>query len=176
MSELPQERADTGGKAGSRAGAILFFLVALALLGWSAWSSRERKSDPALPQRGMELMRLQNSASPIQNAIRRYERENLRLPGNLKELVPDYLTALPPPTGSAVGEWNYSSGEPDGANGPPGWTLWVVARDGFCPRHPGSSGDVLVYRGGDGVYPEEAYGGKLERIHDWGFYHRDSRR
>jgi hypothetical protein len=161
---LPQERAR------GQAVAAGVFVIAAVLLGWSVWESRPRNAQRRGAPQFRQLAEVQETASPILSAIRIYEKMNAEPPAKLAALTGEYLRSLPGPPAAVKGSWNYTTGNPLSPDDPK-WTLWVVMNDGFCPRHPRSSGDVFVYRS-TGSYPDIAYGGEVQRLHDWGYYHQ----
>ncbi len=116
------------------------------------------------------------SARPIIAAIRQYEVERGVAPADLRDLIPDYLAYLPHPgliasdRGSGDG-WHYRRGPGDGIADR--WVLGVNVGSEFDPRPLLNwirFDDMLIYHP-TGQYPESAYGGTLERIRDWGYYH-----
>jgi hypothetical protein len=151
-------------------------LVVNAVLGiglGAAWW-RQRRVKAAWAARQTELRATQANAGALLRAIQRYESEHARPPATLTELVPGYLPRLPDPGPVARNGWSYRVGaRPDPEWEPPPdqpWSLGVQVRSGFCPACGFSFGDYFAYHP-TGRYPRAAYGGILERIGGWGYYH-----
>lgn len=104
-------------------------------------------------------------AVPLIAAIRRYENENGKPPEELSALVPKYLDTPPYPGDLAKDGWRYEAGRrPDDG----GWTLWVRSHKHRTGLYGFS--DAFVYHP-SGKYEMYDYGGVLERISDWAYYH-----
>jgi hypothetical protein len=115
-----------------------------------------------------ELRRTIRDAAPIIAAIRKHEKDHGKPPEKLQELVPRYLSAVPRPGEIARSiNWDYESENPLHGER---WQLGVPVRRDFCPRCGYSFGDMFVYHP-SGKYPRAAYGGILEKVDDWGYYH-----
>jgi hypothetical protein len=128
-----------------------------------------------------ELGTTSANAAPVIAALQRYTAKHGSPPPTLKALIPTYLPALPTP-GSAARIDNrlppsFSRGQdgwfyhPQGEDQPVGvWVLGIEVRKNFCPRCGHSFGDFFVYHS-NGSYPHNAYGGVVERVGAWDYYH-----
>lgn len=113
-----------------------------------------------------ELRNTMRDAAPIIAAIRKYEKDYGRTPGRLQELVPRYLSAVPSPSKvSRSINWEYVRGNTGK------WTLGVRVSRYFCSRCVGSYGDTFAYHS-SGNYSEMDYGGALEKVDNWGYFHK----
>jgi hypothetical protein len=126
-------------------------------------------------QRLPELRKTMQGAAPIIAAIRKYEKDHGRPPERLQELVPRYLPIIPSPGNvSRSINWEYIrtiSPREGGSEEPHNdkWSLGIQVRGDFCPRCY-SFGDWFMYHPSS-IYPQVAYGGVLEKVDDWGYYH-----
>ena len=102
----------------------------------------------------------------IANAIRRFHERKKRYPHRLEELKPNFLVASPPLGIEVKDGWFYTTRD-DPFYG--GWSLWVEIKPKFSSSRF-SFGDVIAYHPSH-RYHEEGYGGKLERIGNWAYYH-----
>lgn len=112
------------------------------------------------------IARIEERAEPLIAAIRAFERTEGVAPHQLEALVPGYLPAIPS-TGMGDGrEFRYRWGEAKDVgdlHGNP-WALRV-------PMPTLSlSFDSLIYLP-EGNYPEEGFGGRLERMGEWAYVH-----
>jgi hypothetical protein len=144
-------------------------LLALPIAGWmtykKVWGGHLWQS-----QRVPELQAVVADAAPIITALNAYTRDHKgEAPTTLTKLVPDYLKALPVagPV-SRKGEWLYKLAVRNPEQGK--WQLGVQVRKDFCSRCDFSFGDTFVYHA-SGKYPREGYGGILEPVAGWGYYH-----
>lgn len=124
-----------------------------------------------------ELRNTMQDAAPIIAAIRKHEKDHGRPPERLQELVPRYLPAIPSPGNvSRSINWEYEGADKDSpyplSDAPHDgkWTLGVRVRRDFCSRCGGSFGDTFAYHSSEN-YSEMDYGGTLEKVGDWGYYH-----
>jgi hypothetical protein len=133
------------------------------------------------PKRLTELGTTSANAAPVITALQRYTTKHGAPPPALKALIPTYLPAFPAPGSAARMDSRvsppFSQGQdgwfyrPQGENQPVGvWVLGIEVRKDFCPRCGFSFGDYFVYQP-NGSYPNKAYGGILERVGAWGYYH-----
>lgn len=120
---------------------------------------------------------------PLLAALEAYHQDYAAYPSTLHALVPKYLPKVPAPPFSFQAEWWYSPypgdllrwGEPSnpanaGVQVPEDtYHLWVWVPTEFTPLR-GLYRDALVYRP-NRQYPTYGYGGTLEPIGDWGYYH-----
>ncbi len=104
-------------------------------------------------------------ATPLIEAIRRYEKETGKPPDQLTSLVPKYLLSLPEPGELAKGSWRY---ERNNTHSEDGWALFLLVRSEFSPNK-WSFGDYFVYHS-NGKYEPKDYGGILERVGGWAYY------
>jgi hypothetical protein len=117
-----------------------------------------------------QLSAVAAEAQPLIASVRAYEAKNRVPPPSLTAVpaarAPSIEVAAPP-------AWLY--GDPGMIIGPPTvpksrWALGIRVKSDFCPRCGMSFGDTFVYHS-DGVYPEKLYGGVLERVGVWAYYH-----
>ena len=103
-------------------------------------------------------------AEPLIAAIRKYEAASGLSPADLGVLVPGYLAAVPTPGIGTSSEFYYRRASPDdGSEGNP-WMLIVR------PPVIGMGFDRFFYLPNQN-YPERGWGGVLERIGNWAYYH-----
>lgn len=154
--------------------AIAVFLIA-AMYGIRAGRAEweERKG---------ELIATMESAQPLIDAIRAFESANGHPPARLEDLVPSFIERIPQPAGPAEGGWEYWTSAPGGRieggrwhrvrldSKAGGWALGIAVRKGFRPNLIYDIGDYFVFHP-SGIYSAEAYGGVLERVDGWGYYH-----
>lgn len=130
---------------------------------------RHRMGLTEWPKRLGELRATSATAAPVLAALRRYTQAKGKPPAKLSDLVPGYLPAVPAPGPvSQSGSWYYNpqaEGQPKGV-----WVLGIKLRDDFCTHSGFSFGDYYVYHSNE-VYPEAGYGGGLEKVGAWGYYH-----
>ncbi len=156
-------------------GILLLVLGALAVAA-RVWSRHVRA------QRREEIRAALPGVEPLLAALEMYREDYGAYPLELDALTPEYIDALPEPPVFTHTGWVYSvdpddvryTPQPDGpTEGPPVpervYHLWVLIPGSYTPLR-GLLGDVLAYRS-HGHYPEHAYGGTLERIDGWGYYH-----
>jgi hypothetical protein len=130
--------------------------------------AQERRKAALWRLRMAELALTQQRAAAVITALRRYSARTGGPPVSLSALTPRQLPALPDPGRASRGGWFYQSqaeGQPLGV-----WAIGVPLRKDFCPRCGFSFGDYFVYHS-NGRYPRAAYGGILEPIGGWGYYH-----
>ncbi|MCW5942330.1 MAG: hypothetical protein KIS66_08870 [Fimbriimonadaceae bacterium] len=100
-----------------------------------------------------------NRTMPLIAEIRAYERRHGRPPNSLE----DVGLEGPPAPGAYALRLVVPGSPPD-----PSDERWRLVVDAGSP--PGSFGDRFVYQP-SGNYPEKGYGGILERMGAWGYYH-----
>jgi hypothetical protein len=99
---------------------------------------------------------------PLIRAISAYEAAHGRLPSALSELVPEFLPSVPTPrTG---GHYIYSAGKDAASYENNPWTLRVSV-----PCHPMGFDQILYFPRQN--YPQNGYGGWIERFGTWGYVH-----
>ena len=106
-------------------------------------------------------------SEPLINAIKQFEADRGESPHGLGELVPKYLAA-PPATGmAAYPEYRYHRRGDENDHFLRGnrWALSV-----FTPRGLLLNFDMMIYLP-DQDYPQQAYGGLLERVGAWAYVH-----
>ena len=117
----------------------------------------------------------QKNGTPLVKAIHDFEAEKRRPPKSLSELLPKFLPSIPSPGPAAKGGWVYLTGQTNAHTvwGRPGaagtWALGIAIRSDKSPNR-WSFGDFFVYHQSRD-YPQQAYGGVLERFGEWGYYH-----
>ena len=110
-----------------------------------------------------EFEQLAVRSGSLVDAIHRYADEHQQAPGSLDELVPDYLSEIPSTGLRKYPEYQYqSSVEEDWDSNP--WVLFVNT-----PKL-GINFDRFIYLPLQN-YPENGYGGRLERIGRWAYVH-----
>lgn len=153
-------------------GLVIVFGLLLVLWGNYVWS------------RNRETLRTQlREVQPLLTALEAYHQDYGAYPLTLNALVPKYLPEVPKPPFDFEAEWWYSPyrgdllrwGEPSnpanaGVEVPEDtYHLWVWVPTEITPVR-GLYRDALVYRPNQ-EYPVYGYGGTLERIDGWGYYH-----
>lgn len=144
----------------------------VVLLGWS--EVHQRAAAAAWDERCLELLATARCAKPIIDAVERFVAEHGEPPETLAELMPGLLADVPEagpvskprPQGhpsAPVAGWYYERTDDS-------WQLYVCVRKDFCPKCPVSFGDHFVYRPALD-YAQFAFGGQLEWVGDWGYYH-----
>lgn len=106
--------------------------------------------------------KLANNSFNLIEAIKQYETQRGTVPENLEKLVPDFLPSVPTTGIGAYPEYQFTRCEKGCYDNP--WYLTVDAWPG------GISFDSFIYLPKQN-YPEEGYGGTLERIENWAYVH-----
>lgn len=107
---------------------------------------------------------LAERSTPLVAAITRYVGDHGSPPQALNELVPDYLNEIPKTGIMAYPEYTYEVGEgAERYEGNP-WILSVFTPSG------GINFDQFLYFPLQN-YPDQGYGGLLERVGDWAYLH-----
>jgi hypothetical protein len=133
------------------AACILFCVV---IIGAARIGGRLRiKAFGALAQRSMVLV----------DAIRAYERKYGRPPGDLHELIPEFLAAVPTTGMHAYPQYEYLVPADGERSGNP-WVLSVSTPSGFL------NFDRFVYYPLQN-YPQDVDGNPLERVSEWAYLH-----
>lgn len=114
------------------------------------------------PMRRAGLQQAATRAQPLISAIEKFKRDNKRLPANLRELVPAYISAVPKTGMTAYPTFLYQN---DGYRKSYFQTYQLSVRTGF-----GFAFDSFNYWR-EGNYPSEMYGGRVERIGNWAYVH-----
>ena len=148
---------------------IAVMLPLTAAVIWAAVTYRQHTTR-LWQDRLLQLQAAASGAAPLITSIRAFSIKNGRPPATLAAIP------APPPPPTAVAEtpaWSY--GVPGQVGGPPTtpsdrWALGFRVKRDFCTRCGLSFGDTFVYHS-DGVYPKHLYGGVLERVGAWGYYH-----
>ena len=114
----------------------------------------------------VELLAATSVADPLIEALEAYRTDHGRFPNALAELVPTYLRSLPVPRFPFDTRWQYrASVRADD------YDLYVGVPSDYCPvADVMNFGDYFVYRH-SGKYERLEYGGVLERIGRWAYYH-----
>lgn len=97
-------------------------------------------------------------------AIYAYQSAHGSLPGDLANLVPEFLPSVPGTGMAAYPDYDYLVGEKAASYDGNPWVLVVFAPSG------GINFDTFMYFPVQN-YPEHGYGGVLERIADWAYVH-----
>jgi hypothetical protein len=120
-------------------------------------------------ERKQALLQVRQEAQPILAALEAYHRDHGHYPSSLERLCPAYLPRISLPTLPGYGTfgkaWEYRWSDTCAP-----YELVLAVPPDFCPRCSLSFGDCFVYSP-TGDYPRFAYGGALERIEDWAYYH-----
>ncbi|MBI2302956.1 MAG: hypothetical protein HYU66_28960 [Armatimonadetes bacterium] len=101
-------------------------------------------------------------ASPLVQAIGRFERDHRRPPKVLGELVPRYLPTVPDTGMCGYRDFRYKAPATDG-DPPDRWELWIDCGWGM-------NFDMLYYQPLE-RYPEHGHGGRIERVGSWAYVH-----
>lgn len=110
------------------------------------------------------FLELSERSTPIIDAVRTYEAKNGIPPNNLEQLVPDYLPNIPITGIKAYPTYElYVPKLPHEIDGNP-WMLSVLTPEA------GINFDMLMYLPKEN-YPENGYGGWLERVGHWAYVH-----
>ena len=125
-----------------------------------------RKSQQAQRIRPEALRATMQQAEPLITAIKAYTAKQGQPPATLEALIPTYLRQLPTPGSMAKNGWQYLVGNRPEAGG---WSLFIHVRNEFSPN-TWSFGDVFVFHP-SGIYARSDYGGILEPVGRWGYYH-----
>ncbi len=116
-----------------------------------------------------ELAAGAKAAEPILAALEAYGRDEGHFPPALEDLLPKYLTAIPEPRFPFEAEWTYGPRADRDC-----FALYVSVPHDYCPPAvvgwPLHFNDAFVYHS-DGKYEPSDYGGILERIGAWAYYH-----
>ena len=152
------------------ANAVAVLLLLTGVLIWVAATDKERR-ERAWERRLNQLESVAATAQPAIKAIRAYEAQRGSPPTSLAAIA----TTLPPPSAEVAMKPTWGFGAPGTIRTFPtapsdNWALGIDVRSDFCPRCGVSFGDTFVYHS-DGNYPKYLYGGVLERVGDWGYYH-----
>jgi hypothetical protein len=105
---------------------------------------------------------LAERSKPLVAAIQSYERKHGHPPDSLKELVPEFIPAVPSTGMGAYPEYRYSSPATNYEGNP--WVITVFTPSG------GINFDQFFYFPLTN-YPKRGYGGWLERVGDWAYVH-----
>jgi hypothetical protein len=103
-------------------------------------------------------------SEPLIRAISDYESREGRPPGSLADLVPVFLPAVPAPGLGGVGRYIYLAGDEAQEYARNTWALRVSV-----PCHPMGFDQMLYFPKHN--FPEEGYGGWLERFGGWAYVH-----
>ncbi len=137
------------------------------------WSQHRAEIRESLPR-----------VEPLLTALEMYRKDYDAYPATLTQLTPKYMDVIPEPPFEFKAQWGWEySADPEMVTGwidaalanegfvtPPGiYHLYVTVPSHYSPLR-GLFQDRLVYRP-DERYPAVAYGGVLERIDGWGYYH-----
>lgn len=107
--------------------------------------------------------RMSQRAAPLVNAIETCSAKYGRPPGNLGQLVPEFLPSIPPTGMAAYPDWNYVAGEEAQEwDGNP-WVLYIDCSYGL-------NFDRFMYFPKRN-YPKHGYGGLIEQVGDWAYVH-----
>jgi hypothetical protein len=97
-------------------------------------------------------------------AVERYTERHGRPPPALGALAPEFLPSVPPTGMPAYPKWRYVVGEQARTWDDNPWVLYMDCSSG------GINFDRFVYFPKQN-YPEEGYGGQIERIQNWAYVH-----
>ncbi len=103
-------------------------------------------------------------SEPLLQAIRAYASDNGKPPESLNALVPKYLASVPATGMVAYPTYEFVSGGRAKEYNENPWALYVPASSGV------GNWDSFLYLPRQN-YPDEGYGGTLERIGDWAYVH-----
>lgn len=133
---------------------LLLFVLLLRPMGQMEWKIRAHG-----------FRQLAHRSKPLIEAIRAYERKYGKPPERLPALVPEFLPGIPGTGMAAYPDYEYDViAVKDNENCGNPWVLYVNTSSGFL------NFDSFLYHP-NGRYPEEGYGGVLERIDDWAYVH-----
>ncbi len=116
------------------------------------------------PIRRAAFVQLAERSQPLVAAIHRFESERGRPPQALDELVPQYLEMIPGTGMPAYPDYEYAVDTAAQPSDPERWILQVAT-----PSR-GINFDCFIYLPSQ-QYPENGYGGWLERIGEWAYVH-----
>ena len=123
---------------------------------------------PLMPVAGKVRMqafrRLESRSAGLVAAIATYEKEHGAPPGQLTDLVPRYLNAVPSTQIGAYPAYSYVSGSDARKWNDNPWVLYVETPSGVL------NWDMFLYFPRQN-YPSKGYGGHLERIGTWAYVH-----
>jgi len=105
---------------------------------------------------------LAERSKPLIEAIRGFEQKHGRPPESLEALVPEFMPSIPSTGVRAYPEYDYSTASKNFDGNP--WVLTVSTPSG------GINFDQFMYFPLTN-YPEQGYGGWLERVGDWAYVH-----
>jgi hypothetical protein len=108
--------------------------------------------------------RLAQRSNGLVTAIKNYERSRESPPPDLGALVPEFLDAVPGTSMAAYPEYQYLAGAMAARFEQNPWILVVPAPSG------GINFDEFLYFPLQN-YPQQGYGGWLQRIGDWAYVH-----
>jgi hypothetical protein len=104
-------------------------------------------------------------AEPLIEAVRQYERNHGAPPESLQSLVPTYLPEIPSTGMGAYPNYGYVTGaECRNRYRENPWALTVATPIALV------NGDQMLYFPRQN-YPEDGYGGSLERVREWAYVH-----
>ena len=117
---------------------------------------------------GVEVRRhafrdLADRGSVLAKAIEQYQRMQGTPPAALEDLLPVYISEIPSTRMPAYGPWEYEVGKPGEWDGNP-WVIYLYCSSGVL------NWDMFLYFPLQN-YPDEGYGGTLERLGDWAYVH-----
>ncbi|MFH0794928.1 MAG: hypothetical protein V2A74_12955, partial [bacterium] len=110
------------------------------------------------------FQKLAERSQPLVEAIDRYDKDHSQPPQTLKDLVPQYLPEIPKTGMAGYPEFEYYAGAKAKNYHDNPWVLVVPTPLGFL------NWDNFMYFPKQN-YPEEGYGGVLERVGDWAYVH-----
>ncbi|MFC1735131.1 hypothetical protein ACFL1X_03375 [Candidatus Hydrogenedentota bacterium] len=140
-----------------RACAYLYFSPVFAVLFFGAMYI-----SPRIRMRAFHKLTVR--AVPLVQAIHKFENDKGHPPKTLHELTTEYISSIPQTGMGAYPEFRYVSVEdPDKWDNNP-WVLYV--NTSICINNF----DRFIYFPKQN-YPEEGYGGVLERVGDWAYVH-----
>ncbi|WP_339736303.1 hypothetical protein [uncultured Gimesia sp.] len=144
----------------TRRDALLLLILSLAYLPLAAtgiaWGQKVRMT---------QMAEFAERSRPLIDAVERYAEDQGGPPETLEQLVPDYLPAVPGTGMMAYPEYVYYFGDQARerfVDNP--WGLLVNTPSG------GPNWDQMLYFPKQN-YPEQGYGGSLERVGEWAYVH-----
>ena len=155
---------NAGVRTGLIAALAVVVIVSVLVVAWYELQARKAREWELLK---VELLAATSVAAPIIDALDAYRHDNGKFPAGLPGLVPAHIASLPATGFTFDTEWQYRvSREADD------YDLWVWVPSDYCPptRSFMHFDDCFVYRH-SGVYERLEYGGVLERIGRWAYYH-----